>query len=420
MNVRVLAHEAIGKILDKGGYSNIVINEVLNKFEFSDEDKSLFTKLVMGTVEYKIRIMFYLEPYLRKKQKPWVTNLLMMSVYQIVFLDIPEYAIVNEAVEIANIKDRSVGSFVNAVLRNFLRDERRRYDTLDDLKRLSVQYSYPGWLVAYLLKDYSKDVVEKIFIEYQEAKRTGIRINTLKANNEEVIAILESEGIEYYPTELVKNGIQVKEPLMHHNLFISGKITIQDLASQLVAEVLNPQEGAVILDLCSAPGGKTAHLASLMNNTGEIFACDIHQHKLNLMKKNFKRLGVNNVSLQLIDARKVREHVLEEAFDFVLADLPCSGLGVLGHRVDLKYHITKADIDDIIKLQEEILENTHMLVKPGGYYVMSTCTINKLENEEQMGKFLKKHPNFEKVEERTILPFDYHCDGFYICKLRRK
>lgn len=420
MNVRSLAHEAIGRVLDKGGYTNIVINEVLSKFELSEEDKSLFTKLVMGTVENKIRLMFYLEPYLRKKQKPWVINLLLMSVYQLVFLSIPDYAVVNTSVDIANIKDRNVGSFVNAVLRNFLRDETRDYKNLDILKRLSVEYSFPEWLVAYFLKDYSAEIVEKILVEFSKVKKQGIRINTLLANNDEVMAILDDEGIEYEISPLVKNGIQVTQGLMHHQLFLDGKITIQDISSQLVSEIVAPHEGATVLDLCSAPGGKTAHLASIMNNTGEIYACDIHQHKLKLMKKNFKRLGVKNVNLQLVDARQVKDFVKEGVFDYVLADLPCSGLGVLGHRVDLKYRITKKDIDDIIVLQEEILNNTHMLVKPGGYYIMSTCTINKLENQEQIKKFLNKHPEFEKLEEITILPFEYHSDGFYICKLRRK
>ena len=420
MNVRVLAHEAIGKVLDKGGYTNIVIDQVLNKFEFSNEDRSLFTKIVIGTVEYKLTLMFYLEPYLRKKQKPWVNNLLLMSVYQIVYLDVPDYAVVNEAVDIANIKDRSIGSFVNAVLRNFIRNDRRSFEALDELKRLSVEYSYPEWLVAFFLKDYSYTEVKKIFEEYKKVHRTGIRVNTLKTTLDEVKALLDDEGIEYVNTDLVKNGLQVDQPMMNHQLFTSGKITIQDISSQLVSEVLDPHVGSTILDLCSAPGGKTAHLASIMNNTGEIHACDIHQHKLNIMEKNFKRLGVKNVSLQLIDAREVKNHVKLNAFDYILADLPCSGLGVLGHKVDLKYRITKADIDEIKILQEEILDATHMLVKPGGKFVISTCTLNKAENEGLVKKFLTKYPNFEKEEEITVLPYEHHSDGFYICKLRRK
>jgi 16S rRNA (cytosine967-C5)-methyltransferase len=419
MNIRKLALEAIERILNKGGYSNIVINEYLTKYELSPEEKALFTKLVMGTVESKLTLEFYLEPYLRKKQKPWIHNLLLMSVYQLVYLNIPEYAIVNESVNIANLKDRLLGSFVNAVLRNFLRNNIRSMDTLDDIQGLSIKYSYPSWLVAYLLKDYSYEEVTKIFEVNALVKKTAIRVNTLKASLDEVKAELEKSEISFSTSPLVTDGLIVEKNVINHPLFTSGKITIQDIASQLTSVVLNPHEGSLILDLCSAPGGKAAHLAGIMNNTGEIYACDVFEHKLKLMKRNFKRLGVTNVNLQLIDARKVQEHVKAEAFDYVLADLPCSGLGVLGHKVDLKYHLTLDSINEIIELQKEILENTYMLVKKGGYYLISTCTINKSENEEQVANFLKNHPDFEKVEEKTILPFMYDTDGFYICKMRR-
>ncbi|NLD27085.1 MAG: methyltransferase domain-containing protein, partial [Acholeplasmataceae bacterium] len=185
-------------------------------------------------------------------------------------------------------------------------------------------------------------------------------------------------------------------------------------------EIMAPQRTDVIIDLCSAPGGKAAHLAALMENQGEIIACDIHPHKLELLKKGFSRLGVSNVRTRLLDARQAVTVFGQASFDQVLADVPCSGLGVMRHKVDLKYHLEAESLPEIIVLQREILDSTWPLVKPGGFYTYSTCTINKDENENQIQEFLKNHPDATIVSEKMLLPFEYHTDGFYICKLRRE
>lgn len=420
MNIRKLALQAIEKILYKGGYANIVINEYLNKYELTDEERRLFTKIVLGTVEKKITLAYYLEPFLKKKQKPLINSLLLMSVYQLIYLNIPEHAVVNESVKLANSTDRMVGSFVNAVLRNFLRNELRSLDGLDEVQKLSVKYSYPTWLIAYLLKDYDYETVTKIVEFNDDVKHTAIRINTLKATYDEVVSVLEEEHVAYYQSDLVNDGLIVSESLINHELFKSGKITIQDIASQMVTEVCNPENDSIIIDLCSAPGGKTAHLASWMNNTGKIYACDVHPHKIKLMEKNFKRLGVNNVKTQLIDAREVHKVVKDESFDYVLADVPCSGLGVISHKSDLKYNISLQAINDIIVLQRQILDASYPLVKKGGYLVVSTCTINKSENEEQINHLIEKYPDLKVEYQKTILPFEYGTDGFFICKLKKE
>ncbi len=419
MNIRKLAMAAIEKILFKGGYCNIVINEYLNKFEFSDEDRRLFTRLVLGTIEYRITLSYYLEPYIRKKQKNWVNIILLMSVYQLVYMNIPDYAVVNEAVILVNMNDRNVASFVNAVLRNFLRNPIRTFDGLDEVQRLSIEYSYPSWLVAYLLKDYDYDTILQIFKFNSEVKNTAIRINTLKATKEEIEAILLEERIPFYRSELVSSGLVVAEPLMSHEIFLSGKVTIQDIASQMVVEVAKPKKNSLIIDLCSAPGGKCSHMAAMMNNTGKIYACDIHNHKIKLMEKNFKRLGVTNVVPQLIDAREVGKVVKEESFEYVFADLPCSGLGVLSHKIDLKYNITYEAILEIIKLQKEILDSGYKLLKNNGHLIISTCTINKSENELQTKTLIEKYPNLKIEYEKTILPYEHDTDGFYICILKK-
>lgn len=420
MNVRRLALEAISKIMDNKAFANKVVSNYLNKFEMSKEDKALFTNVVYGTIQYYLTLKFYIEPFLsKKKTKNWVQHLIYMSIYQLVYLDIPEYAAVNEAVEIANLRDRSIGKFVNAVLRNFLRNPKRDFENLDDILRLSIKYSHPSWLVAFFLKDYEYDVVTKILEENIKVKNDGYRVNTLLIKKEEILSLFNEEKIKYFESKLVENGISFKDPMINSKFFKKGYITVQDFSSQLVSEVLNPKPGSVVIDLCAAPGGKTAHMAALMNNEGIIHSCDISTKKSNIMNTNFKRLGVKIAKIQLIDARIISEYVKEESVDYILADVPCSGLGVLSHKVDLKYHINLKSISEIIKLQEEILESSSKLLKVGGYYLYSTCTLNNDENEKQINKFLLKNKNFSKEFEKTILPYEYNCDGFYICKLRR-
>lgn len=419
MNIRKLALQAIEKILYKGAYANIVINEYLNKYEFNDSDRRLFTRLVLGTVERKITLAYYLEPYLKKKQKPLINCLLLMSVYQLVYLNIPEYTVVNESVSLANSTDRMIGSFINAVLRNFLRNEIRPLDNLDEIQKLSIKYSYPTWLVAYLLKDYDYEIVEKILEFNDEIKADAVRINTLKTTYDEVIEVLNKEKIDYQISDLVNDGIIINRSMVNHSLFKEGKITVQDIASQMVTEVASPEEDSLVIDLCSAPGGKTSHMAAWMNNTGTIYACDVHAHKIKLMEKNFKRLGVTNVKTQLIDAREVHKVVKNESFDYVICDMPCSGLGVMSHKCDLKYNITHQAIDEIISLQKEILKSSYPLLKKGGYLVVSTCTINKSENEEQIEYLTKLYPDLKVEYQKTFLPFEYGTDGFFICKLRK-
>ena len=420
MNIRKLALQAIEKILYKNGYANIIINEYLNKYELTDDERRLFTKLVIGTVEKKLTLAYYLEPFLKKKQKTSIYSLLLMSVYQLVYLNIPDYTVVNESVNIANTLDKMVGSFVNAVLRNFLRNELRSFEGLEDVKLLSVKYSYPTWLIAYLLKDYNYETVVKILEFNDDVKHNAIRVNTLKATTEEVTEVLNDEKIPYQQSDLVNDGLIVEESMVNHELFKEGKITIQDIASQMVTEIANPEMDSTIIDLCSAPGGKAAHLAAWMNNTGTIYACDIYLHKIKLMEKNFKRLGVTNTQVELIDARKVKNVVKQESFDYVLADMPCSGLGVMSHKCDLKYNITYDSIKEIIALQKEILDASYPLIKKNGYLIVSTCTINKSENEEQIAWLIKKYPNLKVEYEKTILPYEYGTDGFFICKLKKE
>ena len=417
MNIRQLATDAIEKILYKGAYVNITINEYFNKFDLTKEEKALFTILVMGTVEHKITLAYYLEPYLRKKQKPWVYVILMMSTYQIVYMNIENHYVVNEAVNLGNIKDRSVGGFINAVLRNLLRHELRDISADDEIKYLSLKYSYPTWLVSYLLSYYKFIELERLFAYNESAKKCVIRVNTLKADNDIIENKLKEENIDFKKHELVANGYVCDVPLMNSEMFKEGLITIQDIASQKVAEILAPKKDVTVLDMCASPGSKTAHLAALMENTGTIYACDIYQHKIKLMNANFKRLGVENVKTQLIDARKISDVVRKESFDYILLDMPCSGMGVMQHKVDIKYNLTYQSLEEIISLQKELIEASYKVLKKGGEIVISTCTINKAENEENIEEFIKNHKDMKVVYEKLYMPYEYETDGFFICKL---
>jgi 16S rRNA (cytosine967-C5)-methyltransferase len=422
MNVREFAVDAIAKILKENAYSNITVNDYLNYSDFGYDDRRLFTNLVYGTVENKIYLDYLLKPFLRGKNiKPWVRDILRMSVYQIIFLSIPDYAVINEAVEMAKKKDFMVSKLVNGVLRTFLRTERPNLDLLDKKEMLSIRYSYPLWLVELLEKQYGLDLLEEIMIQSAKVSPTTIRVNTLKSNKEYIKHKLDELSIEFEDSKLVKDGMTVSYPVQSLELFLSGLITIQDIASQMVAEMMDPKENEVILDACSAPGGKTAHLAGLSGNKANIYASDIHDHKLEIMSKGLKRLGVGNVSLINHDAKTLSEKFRPEFFDKILIDAPCSGLGVVSHKAEIKYTMTQEKIDKIIEQQSEILKGLKDLVKVGGELYYSTCTINKEENQVQIERFLQENPQFEKQEERVILPVGEELiDGFYIAKLKRR
>ena len=239
------------------------------------------------------------------------------------------------------------------------------------------------------------------------------RINTLKVTLEEIIEYLDRENIEY---KLDNTTLWTKNSLINTSLFIDGKIIAQDASSQKVAIIADPLKGAKILDACSAPGGKACHMATMMENNGEITCLDVYPHKLKLIEENALKQGISILKPELKDARTYKS---DELFDYIVIDAPCSGLGVMDHKVDLKYHMNINSMNELVSIQEEILDNLSKYVKIGGYLVYSTCTINKNENELQIKKFIKKYDNFEVLEEVQYLPSNLG-DGFYISKLQRK
>lgn len=418
MNARELALIALNKITVDRAYSNITVNDLLNKHHLTSEDASFFTKLVYGTLQNLLYLNYQIEPFLKgRKQKPWVQNLLRLAVYQMLFLEVPDYAAINEAVLQAKKKAAALGGFVNAVLRGIQRNGRRSPEGLTPVKRLSVEHSYPEWLVQRYIQEYGLEVAERILASEKDEKPLYIRINRLKGGEEETLKKLSEAGVAYAETHL-PFAYRTEGTVQKTRAFLEGLITIQDLSAQHAVWMLAPKKGERVIDLCAAPGGKTAQIADMMENEGEIIACDVHPHKLELMENGFRRLGVS-AKTKLLDAREVPKHFPKGYFDRVLADAPCSGLGVVSRRPEIKYELSRKKIKELVQLQKEILEAAWELVKPGGVLVYSTCTLNGEENEGQIEGFLARHNDAQAEEEKKILPQEFASDGFYICKLRR-
>lgn len=413
---RIHAYRILNQYFEDESFLNIALNEELKKSELKREDKDLCTTIVYGTIQNLLAIQYQLQPYIKgKRVKKKIKTLLYLSLYQLIYLDkIPEYAVINEAVNIAKKQGYQTSKFVNAVLRNFVRNERRSLEDLDELERISIETSHPLWMVKMFNKQYGLEKTKKICLEDNTPPTRSGRVNTLKASKEELL----KEGC-------FKEGTLSKDALLYNkgnlaltSYFKEGKVTIQDESSQLVARLLDPQKTDYVLDMCSAPGSKTTHLSALMENQGKIEAYDLYEHKVKLVEYNLRRLGVKNVHIQAGDSTKLKEVYSEKTFDRILLDAPCSGFGVLKRKPEIKYHDSSI-MDGLVSLQELLLENAYYLLKNDGTMVYSTCTINKKENELMIQKFIEKHPDMEVIKQRTILNYEYHTDGFFMCKMKK-
>lgn len=401
---------AINKILINKGFINIVINDILKESKLDVKRKALFTRIVYGTVENKIlldyQISFYLEKDSLSKE---IKNLLRMATYMVLYMNISNHHVVLEIVEMVKKLSPNYTSLFNGILRNITRNGAQEVYFDDYNRTLSVKYSYPISLISLLKKQYP-DELESI-LEHDSDTYNVYRINTLKTTADFI-----KENLKDYDIEIINNAIITKSNLTNLNVFKKGYIVYQDLASQKVSEVMNPKENSRILDMCSAPGSKAFHLAALTNNLAEITCCDIYEHKIKLINDMAKNLGVTCLKPTVTNSVM---QTYEEPFDYVLLDAPCSGLGVMKHKVDLKYQFNMKDVEDIVVLQKALLGRASKNVKIGGILVYSTCTINKMENEEMMKYFLKKHKEFKLLEEHKLLPTNKN-DGFYIAKLIRE
>lgn len=443
-NPREIALKILYEVDQNKAYSNISLNKHLKNSVLTAVDKSFITGLVYGVIKNKGRIDWIISKYAKtpiKKMSPWVKNILRLGIFQLLFLDkVPQSAAVNESVNLGKkYGHKKISGFINGILRSIVRAKEVDLEpkNVDNIDYLSIYYSHPKWMVEKWIKEYGEDFTIELLKANNSIPTITLRTNTLKITKKELMKTLAEEGFK------VKEGQWSPEAILVENLsnieniesFKKGLYQIQDQSSMLVSHILDPGESELILDLCSAPGGKTTHIAQLMDNTGEIIARDIHDHKLSLMEKNNKRLGISNIKLELYDALKL-DHKLIKKANRVLLDAPCSGLGIIRKKPDLKWNKNVSDLNSIEELQLKMLENAAAYVKDSGILVYSTCTINPDENIEIIKRFLqdnkefhlipiepisikmKKHPEIEKGYLQTFPNLD-EIDGFFICKMQR-
>ena len=409
--MRKIAADILYAYKKEGAYINLSLNKAIENNQLKKEDKDLLTRIVYGTVQNELYLDYQIEPYLHNKIKLFDLMVIKMSIYQMLFLDrIPHYAIINEAVEIVKKKNAYRSKTVNAILRNFERNGKREIEAKDELERISIQYSTPLWLVKMLKAQYGDQMI-KIVQSFFEVPLLTARVNTLKANKEELLSDRFKEGNLSQDSLIYKEG-----NIANSEEYKQGLVTVQDESSQLVARLLDPAQNSHVLDMCCAPGSKTSHLAMIMNNTGNIDAHDLYEHKIRLVQNQLDRLGVTNTSLHVGDSTKLSEVYPHESFDYILLDAPCSGLGVIGRKPEIKYQDNR-NMDEIIAIQKNLLDNAYVLLKHGGSMVYSTCTLNRKENDKQIKAFVEKYKDMKVIKERVILPYEYHSDGFYMCKL---
>ncbi len=439
---RELVLTILMEVLENGGYSNVVIHNTLAKYQYLEkQDRSFMTRLSEGVIERVIELDYVIDCFSKvktKKMKPVIRNLLRMGTYQILYMDqVPDSAACNESVKLAGKKGfTNLKGFVNGILRNISRQkEEISYPNKEKnlVEHLKVKYSMPEWIIKMWLEEYSAQVVEGILAAFFKEKKTTIRCNLTKGSVEQLISRLEEEKV------MVDQGSYLPYALsIHHynylgelSAFEEGLFQVQDESSMLIAQVAGIKEGDMVLDVCAAPGGKSTHAGELLNGTGQVLARDLTWQKVELIEENRKRLGLSNVEPQCMDALEFDEKSVGVA-DVLFADLPCSGIGVMHKKGDIKYKTKEVDIKALANIQREILTIVSQYVKPGGTLIYSTCTINSYENLDNALWFQENFPFRmvsldDKLPERLegdttekgylqLLPGIHQTDGFFMAK----
>ena len=446
VNLREIILEMLMKITEDEAYSHLVLRDTLEKYQYLDKrDRAFMTRVTEGTLEHLILLDYIIECFSKVpiyNMKPLIRNLLRMSVYQLKFMDsVPDSAAVNEAVRIAQRKGfYNLKGFVNGVLRAAARglDEVVYPDPAQDPERyLSVMYSVPAWIIRKWLPQFGPEVVETICKKSHEPGPTTVRCRFDRASKEEIVASLEEQGVTVRQHPYLDYALELTDYnyLAALTAFKNGWITVQDIGSMLVTEAAAPNWGDYCLDICAAPGGKSLHLADKLQGSGHVEARDVSERKVEAMKERFAAEGPENIHARLMDAT-VPDPESENLADIVLADVPCSGLGVFGKKQDIKYKMTEARQAEIVRLQRRILHVAQSYVKPGGVLVYSTCTIGADENQMNLKWFLEYFPfRLESIDSyicpelrsRTtqggyiqLLPGIHESDGFFIARLRKE
>lgn len=443
---REIALEILYSVETKESYSNLELNFILEKYNPPREERGLVTELVYGVLRRRNTLDWIIQQFAERsmdKMTSWTKNILRLSVYQLLFLErIPVSAVCNEGVELAKKKGHlGVSKFVNGVLRNIARnlDKLPWPEENDLINYISVKYSHPYWMIEKWLQRLGKEETIRLCEANNQSPSLTIRANTLKISPGKLIEFLNAEGIKCELSSLIVEGIRLQgaSSLKKLAAYQAGLFQVQDESSMLVAYALDPQPGEVILDVCSAPGGKATHLAQLMKNKGKIIANDFYDHKVKLVKDSAERLGIEIIETRVGDARNIG-NLFRGKMDRVLVDAPCSGLGVLRRKPDARWRKSPEDIAELNELQMAILESASQCVKPGGVLVYSTCSIEPEENIEIINTFLENNKDFalgnllnflpedvkpQRLEQSgclQIYPHDYQTDGFFLSRLERK
>ncbi|GAP02754.1 16S rRNA methyltransferase GidB [Fructobacillus pseudoficulneus] len=438
-NPRLLAVVTLAKIKN-GAYSNLQLNQVIKSHQLKPADKGLLTTLVYGTIQYRLLLEYWLAPFVKgKKLEPWVKELLLTALFQWHKLDkIPKHAIFNESIEIAKVLGHSgAAKFVTAILhqidRTGVRDEAK---IKDPIERLSISYSVPIWLVETLEEQVGDEKTKSILASLNEAPAQSVRVNTTRATVAQARQALEDEGLTVRDSKVAKDSLVVTGGhVASSKPFLDGWLTVQDESAMLPVESLGLDESVhSVLDAAAAPGGKTTQIAQYLAGDAKVVALDIHDHKVKLIKANTKRLGLaDKVEAKALDAREIPQ-AFDHDFDRILVDAPCSGLGLLRRKPEIRYEKSLADVLHLADLQLAILNAAVQRLAVGGRLVYSTCTILNQENDAVVAKFLAENPAIELVKTTTekdikgnrvedvlkIYPDDYETDGFFVATFQRR
>ena len=432
--------------IEEGEHSHIAIRNALSKYQFLPrQERAFITRVCEGTLEYRIQIDYILDSFSKvtvDKMKPPIREILRSAVYQLRYMDsVPDSAVCNEAVKLTQRKGfYNLKPFVNGVLRTIAREmDQVKFPSREEnlVRSLSVEYSMPEQLVERWLEAYGEETTEKILKDFLEEKPLTVRCRTYLNSQEAIVKSLTDQGVKVEPAPYLPYACHISgfDHILALDAFINGKILVQVVSSMLVAEAADPQKGDYVIDVCAAPGGKSLHVGDKMEGFGTVDARDVSQYKVNLIEENIRRTNSINVQAKVQDAT-IFDQESELLADIVLADVPCSGYGVIGKKPDIKYRVTPQKQEEIVILQRTILDRAANYVKPRGTLIFSTCTIAKEENEENMMWFLQNYPfKLESLDpclpeelhsETTalgylqLLPGVHKTDGFFIAKFRRK
>jgi len=421
---RKTAYYTLVDVESKKSYSNIALNH--HVISGKPSSPAFVRELVYGVLENKILLDYIIDHFTQTKVADMKVSdliVLRMGIYQLGYMNsVPEYAAVNECVNLAKRFCQGREGFINAVLRTYIREKYKVKlpdRSEDEIRHLSIKYSYEPWIVELWLEQYDMEFVEELLKAGNETPELVVRANWLRIMREELINRLGALGYTIEKGKLYEDALHIKGcagSVTDTKLYKYGMFSIQDEASMLVAAILDPKHGDLVMDVCAAPGGKTLAIAERMNNKGKIIASDIYIRKLGIIDREAKRLGITIVETRTWDAAKIDSDMIEKA-DRVLVDAPCSGLGVIRRKPEIKYKKRSNEIDLLPRKQLEFLSAASKYVKPGGVLVYSTCTINSAENQKVIVEFLKKNPFFQKEEEIQLMPNVNGTDGFFICKM---